>query len=686
LVDKLSKNDDVLIIVHGIFSHAEDVSGDFAKKLAEQRGYNKVVVFEYTPRPKALWFGDPLTSTRGGFNLVKTACEIKSQTGNDVGVFGHSQGTVVINRAAYYVHGSRLPWAPELSATDEMKKVRFKEVLFAGSTVDYDTNLKYLEDVIIGKTPNGEKALYNCFSSCDIATDQFQMYLEDRRIKFGIKTIGDDRNIEFEPKSLLGGSISEHSRVFRDADLFESVPKTVIPLKSSIKNLKPLENDLGGVDFTNIHLNYIYANSSIFSDGRFSMFSYALKAKKAEKDDEIIEMENATELSLNSFFIGLTLPESKFWVNLNPWEPDVIADEDLRKTDMGRIMLEADLQMKKDFCKYGNPCESEIGDEYWELLNKKSEELAEECMKKHPAEIEETDNVLFSPVTRHWIVPDKTDVYGTDDEVYIVDITLNIESDPVYEHSTYQIVNQNPSLSDECKEDLDEAAMEYGRYAMELEEVMILPLVVQEVNHGGYYSDLRQVYTSLALAQWYKDKIRHTSGIFTNLIDSKDLTELESKYIWDAEDIWRDYVKSFKEGEYHCWKNRTYEKGDYIITESRLYSSGGVDFTDIKLTNIGDMPSNLKELTSEAIYTLFANDEDSYYFGDGLYVFYMSSTPTPTTPEPTMSMQTSHQNNNVTLSVDTSASEEDSSKGVPGFKAVFAIVGLLLAHLLRNRR
>ena len=450
---------------------------------------------------------------------------------------------------------------------------------------------------------------------------------------------------------------------------------------------KGSETGLGGIDFTSIRLNYI--STSTYSDplGQMQNFDFVLKAKKAEKSDEIIDIEGATELSLNSFFIGLTLPESKFWVNLNPWEPDVIADEDLRKTDMGRIMLEADLQMKKDFCKYENPCESEIGEEYWELLDKKSEELAEECMKKHPAEIEDTDNVLFSPVTRHWIVPDKTDVYGTDDEVYIVDMTLNIESDPVYEHSTYQIVNQNPSLSDECKEDLDEAAKEYGRYAMELEEVMILPLVVQEVNHGGYYSDLRQVYTSLALAQWYKDKIWHTSGIFTNLIDSKDLTELESKYIWDAEDIWRDYVKSFEEGEYHCWKNRTYEKGDYIITESLLYSSGGVDFTDITLTNIGDMPSNLKELTSEAIYTFFANEGDDYYFGDGLYVFYMSSTPTPTTPEPTMPMQTPHQNNNVTPPVATPTSEGDSSKGVPGFKAVFAIVGLLLvAYLLRRRK
>ena len=375
--------------------------------------------------------------------------------------------------------------------------------------------------------------------------------------------------------------------------------------KEKEKEKEKEDKDLGGIDFSSIQLNYI----SVPSDQNEKTFSYVLKAKKAEEGDKIIDIEDVTELSLSAFFIGLTLPNSKFWVNLDPFEPDVITDEELRKTDVGRIMLEADLQMKKDFCKYENPCESEIGEEFWVLLDKKSEELVEECMRKHPNEIEDADNVRFGIVSRYWIVPDKTDVYLTDGEVYIVDIALNVKSEPVYEDSTYQIVNQNLSLSDKCKEDLSEAAKEMGRYAIELREEMILPLVVQEVNHGGYYSDLRRVYTSLALAQWYKDKYWHTSGIFTDFIDTNDLTGLESKYMWDAEDIWRDYVKSFEEGEYHCMK------------ESYDYTGGGVIFTDINLTDIGDMPSNLKELTSEAVDTTFANEGDYYYLGDSARLY-----------------------------------------------------------------
>ena len=51
------------------------------------------------------------------------------------------------------------------------------------------------------------------------------------------------------------------------------------------------------------------------------------------------------------FFIGLALPNEKFWVNLRPDSPDNILDPDLEKTDIGRIFLEADLQLKKDTCQ-----------------------------------------------------------------------------------------------------------------------------------------------------------------------------------------------------------------------------------------------------------------------------------------------------------------------------------------------
>ena len=51
------------------------------------------------------------------------------------------------------------------------------------------------------------------------------------------------------------------------------------------------------------------------------------------------------------FLTGLALPNDVFWVNLRPDEPNRIIDPLLEKTALGKVMLEADLQLKKRYCR-----------------------------------------------------------------------------------------------------------------------------------------------------------------------------------------------------------------------------------------------------------------------------------------------------------------------------------------------
>ena len=67
------------------------------------------------------------------------------------------------------------------------------------------------------------------------------------------------------------------------------------------------------------------------------------------------------------FLIGLTLPNDSFWVNLRPDSPDNIIDPLLGQTDIGTIMLEADIQLKKDTAKFTSP-ETAEGREYWDKV------------------------------------------------------------------------------------------------------------------------------------------------------------------------------------------------------------------------------------------------------------------------------------------------------------------------------
>jgi hypothetical protein len=64
------------------------------------------------------------------------------------------------------------------------------------------------------------------------------------------------------------------------------------------------------------------------------------------------ELEDKTKVLLDYFLIGIALPNDKFWVNLRPDAPDQLIDPELERTDVGKIMLEADLQLKKDTASF----------------------------------------------------------------------------------------------------------------------------------------------------------------------------------------------------------------------------------------------------------------------------------------------------------------------------------------------
>jgi len=76
--------------------------------------------------------------------------------------------------------------------------------------------------------------------------------------------------------------------------------------------------------------------------------------KKVDLENKNYIEEN-TQTLLKYFFIGLALPNEKFWVNLRPDAPDNIIDDDVAMTDIGRIFLEADVQLKKDTASFTSP-------------------------------------------------------------------------------------------------------------------------------------------------------------------------------------------------------------------------------------------------------------------------------------------------------------------------------------------
>ena len=258
------------------------------------------------------------------------------------------------------------------------------------------------------------------------------------------------------------------------------------------------------------------------------------------------ELETTTKTLLSYFFVGITLPNDTFWVNLRPDSENNIIDPDLATTDVGKILLEADLQLKKDTAKFTSP-ETPEGKEYWDKLYQKAGELLG------------YENITIPTLTRPWIVPGEIIIRETKDNAYIYKATLKVmlEQDYLKDSATYKF--DDPRLKT------------LNEYSSQLIRDLIIPKLTKEINVSQRYAPLRQVYYSLILAQWFKSRFYGKGGLYSWLIDRRGLQGLTSKISWSKTTYFKAYQKSFKNGEYNIQQPVYTPYGQTI----RSYFSGG---------------------------------------------------------------------------------------------------------------
>lgn len=305
-----------------------------------------------------------------------------------------------------------------------------------------------------------------------------------------------------------------------------------------------------------------------------------------------VELEEKTKTLLNYFFIGISLPNDSFWVNLRPDAEDNIIDPELAKTDVGKILLEADLQLKKDTAKFTSP-ETLEGKQYWDKLYQKAGELFG------------SENITIPTLTRPWIVPDEIIIREAQDNAYIYKATLKVmlEQDYLKNSAMY-------SFKDERLKQLNE-------YSSQLIRELIIPKLTKEVNTSKRYAPLRQVYYSLILAQWFKQRFYGKGGLYSSLIDRRNLNGLTSKAPWSKTTYFQAYQASFKDGEYNI-KEPAYTPYGQTI---RSYFSGGIALSAFEAIKTG-LVNGARGIT-EKIDNIFAKLEYAIgaVYGNGQLVF-----------------------------------------------------------------
>jgi uncharacterized repeat protein (TIGR01451 family) len=303
----------------------------------------------------------------------------------------------------------------------------------------------------------------------------------------------------------------------------------------------------GGIDFTSLELRYLSADDRGGID-------YAFRGRPAASvTDPTVGLQSTGQAS-DALFAWLALPRESFFVNLHPLQPDNIVEAKLGLTDAGRVLLEADLQLKKTTGALVNP-NTPTGARYLDEL--------EAMYGERPWEACEVARRLT-------IVPLPASVHETNDELYILDAPLNVDTGlmPDLGPATGQGTCPQRDAAFEARKD-------------QLFRELILPKLVEAINTAPEYAELRRVYLSRVAAEWLRARSAKQRTVVSPIIDSGKIGPWVSETPWSPREVFDRYVHSY----YNDRVTVQRKHGDFVY--ERIVPVGGVQFSQIQRHEVG---------------------------------------------------------------------------------------------------
>jgi len=271
-------------------------------------------------------------------------------------------------------------------------------------------------------------------------------------------------------------------------------------------------------------------------------------------------LKRESERLINYFLASLAVPEEDIWVNLSPYESDRIIPEALGQTEMGRDLLAQDYLLKQLTASLMYP-ETELGEKFWDKAHKK---INEQYDQSEPLQ-------TFNKV---WILPQKAVVYENAETnvAFILESQLKVMLEEDYMASENIDFHNNKTIKSNGHQGNSNSS--------EIMKEVILPIIEKEVNQGKNFAKLRQVYHSLILAAWFKQKLSQSlSGGHKALLEEAyvDKNKVEGINLEDTkvgQKIYHQYLRAFKIGVYDYIREEYDPLTQNIIP--RKYFSGGI--------------------------------------------------------------------------------------------------------------
>lgn len=273
------------------------------------------------------------------------------------------------------------------------------------------------------------------------------------------------------------------------------------------------------------------------------------------------------------FFTALTVPEDDLWVNLSPYERDRIVPDGFGQTDMGRDLLALDYLLKQITSSLLYP-EDAIGAAFWERV------YAEAYAKYG------TTDIPVDTFNKVWIVPESATIYEDGNVAFVGGAHLKVMLEEDYQAIQYTRDEGRRTTDEEETNRVHRPGEPSERWSIvhrdrdvnsigaQIVREIIIPELEKEINTGKNFAKLRQIYYTLILSTWYKQRMAR-SILGQKYVDRNTIlgVDIEDKTVKDK--IYQQYLDAFGTGVYDYIREELDPATQQIIP--RKYFSGGAE-------------------------------------------------------------------------------------------------------------
>ncbi|MBI2464347.1 VCBS repeat-containing protein [Candidatus Peregrinibacteria bacterium] len=272
--------------------------------------------------------------------------------------------------------------------------------------------------------------------------------------------------------------------------------------------------DPSGVDFSDISIAGIDINPDTGS------IDFILNAISGNGADASVSRETAREI----FMTALAIPNWKQWISLPLGGVEIQAP--FEQTELSRVMLRADVQMKFDLF---HPNVTNIGSltDQWVSMVKQSPYWS--ILKTYGF------NELPSWRARGTIIPGDISVNAEENRIFLNDADLSLQT--IVEWVNVDVSKYNFGSSDAAVKASLQTLLETWKTLLAEKLTSLEPSISEKFRTDSRYRELREIYPIVALAHWYKTLSKENLP-YADFIDSENIADLQADAVFD-EAYWK---------------------------------------------------------------------------------------------------------------------------------------------------